>query len=148
MNEDKDKKIYEIALLLKREEDLPAVVTLIREHQGELISEPRAKKLALAYKIKGNTEAVFVSTQFNAFPEGAKNLEHDLVSRADVIRSMILVSPPPPERESSPIDFSAMRRGRPARPRATSPREDIAKAPAPRAPLSNEALEKKIEEFL
>lgn len=144
MDETKDKKTYELALLLKREEDLPGVLTLVAQHQGELVSEPRAKKLALAYKIKGETEAIFAYTDFSMLPGNAKDLEHDLGTRQDVIRSMIIIAPPPSERREVP--FSAMppkRRGRP-----TTGRTAAESKPAAPRPLSNEALEKKIEEIL
>ncbi len=146
MNEDKDKRAYELALLLKSEDDLASVLTLLRGHSGELVSEPRVKKLALAYKIKGNTEAVFAYATFTAFGEDAKNLEHDLGTRQEVIRFMIILAPPQPERQPSlPPSFPPGRRGRPVVARSTSFSES--KPAAPR-PLSNEALEKKMEEIL
>jgi ribosomal protein S6 len=146
MDEEKDKKIYELALLLTSEDDLAGAMGLVRQHQGELLAEPRAKKLALAYKIKGNTEAVFVSVLFRALPEGAKNLEHDLIAKAGVIRSMILVAPSPSEQQPVlPSQFPMQRRGRPVTTRSISTADSRPAAPRP---LSNEALEKKIEEIL
>ena len=147
-NEDKEKKLYELALLLKKEDDLPGVLTLLKQLNGEVASEPRAKRLMLAYKIKGHTEAVFVSLTFHAFPEDAKNLEEDLNTRQDVIRFMILVSPPPSMQPTGPMTaMPPMKRGRPAGIRANAPGESKPMA-RPAGPLSNEALEKKIEEIL
>lgn len=144
--EAKDKKLYELALLLKSENDLAGAITLLRQHDGELVSEPRAKKLALAYVIKGNTEAVFASCTFRASGTDAKELERDLSTRPEVIRSMMLVSPPPAERQpmASP-SFPMQKRGRPSMVRV-SPSEGQSR-PAVSRPLSNEALEKKIEEI-
>ena len=141
MNEDKEKKTYELALLVKTEEAAAGPIELLRQHNGETLGEPRMKKLALAYRIKGETEAVFISLGFRAFPEEAKNLEHDLSTRQDVLRSMVLVAPPPSER---PAMTAFPQRGRPMGARAPM---GEAKPVAPR-PLSNEALEKKIEEIL
>jgi ribosomal protein S6 len=146
-NEDKDKKTYELALLLKGEEDVASAMTLVREHKGELVSEPRTKKLALAYKIKGYTEAVFTYVTFQTFPEDAKNLEHDLLTRAGVIRSMIIATPPPAEKATGTPTFTSTYRGRTSAPRsapATEPRPTTSRS---QGPLSNEALEKKIEEI-
>jgi len=148
MNEDKDKKIYELALLLKNEEDLSGVVTLLKQHSAEVTSEPRAKKMAFAYKIKSHTEGVFVSLLFTAFPSDAKELEHDLITRQDVIRFMILASPPPPERAEGAPSFPSMKRGRPSPMRMPSPADAKPAAPRTSGPLSNEAIGKKIEEIL
>ncbi len=139
---EKDTKTYELALLLKSEDDAARMMELVRQHSGEVVAEPRAKKIALAYKIKENTEAVFVSCVFAARGEDAKNLERDLRTQPDVIRSMIIVASPlavrrePTAMPSFP--FHAPKYGR------VSPEP---KPSAPR-PLSNEALEKKIEEIL
>lgn len=142
----KDKRTYELALLLPNEEALPRAMELVRQHNGELLAEPRAKKLALAYEIKGMTEGVFVSLTFRATGEDAKNLERDLQRKQEVLRSMLLVSPPQAERQVSAPPYPASKRGRPA----ASPRMPAAYEPKPAAPqpLSNEALEKKIEEIL
>jgi ribosomal protein S6 len=145
MNEDKEKKEYELAVLVKTEEELPKLLTLIGQHKGEMIAEPRAKRLALAYEIKGVNEAVFAYCGFRGFPEDAKNLEGDLNNRAEVLRSMIIASPPPAEKLSSPY-MPRERRGRPSSSRSAST-GSADKPPAP-AHLSNEALEKKIEEIL
>ena len=47
-NEEKDKKEYELALLLKSEDNLPGVMVLVGQHNGEGASEPRAKRLQLS----------------------------------------------------------------------------------------------------
>lgn len=150
-NDDIDKKTYELALLLKDEADLASVITLIKQHNGDVTLEPRAKKLALAYKIEGYTEATFVSFQFSMFPDGAKELETDLNNSHTVIRFLILASPPAAERhEGAPTFGSSSRRPRPTSTRPSSGMEEKATSSASRAPagpLSNEDLGKKIEEF-
>jgi ribosomal protein S6 len=147
VNEDKDKKEYELALLLKSEGDLAGVMTLVGQHNAEGVSEPRAKRLQLAYEIKGNTEAVFVYFTFKMFGDDIKALEHDLGTRADVLRSMVIASPAPAERTAaSPMPPREERR--PRTPSYTpAPPSEVPRPQAPR-PLSNEALEKKIEEIL
>jgi ribosomal protein S6 len=143
-NEDKDKKEYELALLLKSEEDLAKIVALVGTHNGEGVTEPRAKRLQLAYEIKKHTEAVFAYFTFKMFGDDAKALEHDLATRADVLRSMMIASPAPAERTAmSPLPPREERR-----PRSSAPSSSDAPKPAAPRPLSNEALEKKIEEIL
>jgi ribosomal protein S6 len=147
MNEEKDKKIYELALLLKSEEDLAGILAFLRDHSAEAISEPRAKKLALAYKINGHTEAVFASCTFRAAGEDAKSLEHDLQTRPQVIRSMVIIALPPSDRPVSAMPFSREQRTRPSSSMMRTSAASETK-PAASRPLSNEALEKKIEEIL
>ncbi len=148
-NEEKDKKEYELALLLKSEDDMSGVLALVGTHKAEGISEPRAKRLQLSYEIKKHTEAVFAYFTFKMFGDDMKALEHDLNSRADVLRFMVIASPAPAERNAS----SAMPPREERRPRSSTqyaapsaPFETP--KPAASKPLSNEALEKKIEEIL
>ncbi|HEY5221300.1 MAG TPA: 30S ribosomal protein S6 [Candidatus Paceibacterota bacterium] len=148
-NEEKDRKEYELALLLKGEEDLAAVLKLAGQHNAEGISEPRAKRLQLSYEIKKHTEAVFVYFTFKAFGDDIKAFEHDLNTHAAVLRFMVIASPAPAERTAS----SAMPPREERRPRSSTPYSAPAvpaeaPRPAPSKPLSNEALEKKIEEIL
>lgn len=143
MNEEKDKKEYELALLLKSEAELPGVMTLVSQHHGEMTSEARAKNLAFAYEINKVKEGVFAYCTFKMQSADAKELELALTSRQDVLRSMIIASPPASEKMAYPMP-SRERRGKPMR--ATTPAPEM-KPLAPR-PLSNEALEKKIEEIL
>jgi ribosomal protein S6 len=149
-NEEKDKKEYELALLLNSEDDLAGVITLVGTHNAEDLSEPRAKRLQLAYEIKKHTEAVFAYFTFKMFGDDMKALEHELNAHADVLRFMVIASPAPAERTAT----SAMPPREERRPRSnsynpapTAPSE-TPKPMAPSKPLSNEALEKKIEEIL
>jgi ribosomal protein S6 len=149
-NEEKDRKEYELALLLKSEENLAGVLKLVAQHNAEGVSEPRAKRLQLAYEIKKHTEAVFVYFTFKAFGDDIKALEHDLNIHADVLRFMVIASPAPAERTAT----SAMPPREERRPRTTgygsasAPAAETARPAAAPKPLSNEALEKKIEEIL
>jgi|GEM_PF-822604 ribosomal protein S6 len=148
-NEEKDKKEYELALLLHSEDNLAGVLKLVAQHNGEGATEPRAKRLQLAYEIKKHTEAVFVYFTFKMFGDDMKNLEHDLNSHADVLRFMVIASPAPAERTAT----SAMPPREERRPRSSTPYSAPAALaevtrPAASKPLSNEALEKKIEEIL
>jgi ribosomal protein S6 len=145
-NEEKDKKEYELALILRTEDNLAPVLTLVGQHNGEGVSEPRAKRLMLAYEIKKQTEAVFAYFTFKAFGDDIKNLETDLNSQGDVLRFMVIASPAPAEHVSTlSSSASAGPSERRARPSYSAPSES---KPAPSRPLSNEALEKKIEEIL
>jgi ribosomal protein S6 len=150
-NEEKDKKEYELALLLKSEENIPKVVALVTAHNGEGVSEPRAKRLQLAYEIKKQTEGVFVYFTFKMFGDDMKTLETELNVHADVLRFMVIASPAPAERTANSAMPVREERHQRSAPRSSAPAAAApAEAPkaAPSRPLSNEALEKKIEEIL
>ena len=147
--DEKDKKEYELAVLLKNEEDLAPIMALVRQHGAEVAAEPRAKRLTLAYEIKKNKEAVFAYSTFKADGPAMKELENDLNTKSEVIRFLIVKTPAPDpsaSRQMSPLGAAAQRRVRIMR---TGPAATPGDAkPATPQVLSNEALEKKIEEIL
>ncbi len=143
MDSDKDPKNYELAVLVKSEEQLSEVAAFLGQHQATISGEPRAKKIALAYPVKKEREAVFVSYLFSALPSDAKQLEKDLAMRQDILRSMVLVAIPTSGTYNPTGEAPASYR----RPSKTT-RPAAAPAAKPASALSNEALEKKIEEIL
>ncbi len=147
--DEKDKKEYELGVLVANEDDVAPVMTALRGHNGEVSVEPRAKRLTLAYEIKKHKEAVFAYCTFKAVPTDVKNLEQDLRTKNDIIRFLIVKTPKPDlaaeRRTFTPAESATQRRTRTMRP-GVAPSAD-AKPAAPK-PLSNEALEKKIEEIL
>ncbi len=126
------KKEYEIAFLVRDEVAVEDLVRLLSQHQAEIKSEAPLRRIALAYKIKKESAAYFGVYQFEAQAEQVKALEHDLRISSSVIRALIVKHP-----SKAPGE-----RPRTGHPRPAS--EKKAAAPA----LSNEALEKKIEEIL
>jgi len=151
-NEEKDKKEYELALLLHSEDNMAGMLALVATHNGEGVSEPRAKRLQLAYEIKKHTEAVFVYFTFKMFGDDMKRLEAELNTHADVLRFMVIASPAPAERTANSAMPVREERHTRSAPRSSSPATPVPtetpSKPAPSRPLSNEALEKKIEEIL
>ncbi len=145
-NEEKDKKEYELGILIRQEEDLPGVIALLAEHKVEITSEARAKRLAMAYEVKGHKEGVFASVTFKAYGDEVKALEHDLGLRADVLRSLVVKLPKPSLRVASTKGIPGSAPVERYSPSATRPAAEP--RPAAPKPLSNEALEKKLEEIL
>jgi|YelNatPaOPRAMG01_1025707.scaffolds.fasta_scaffold10351_1 ribosomal protein S6 len=136
-----ENKTYEISFLVKTEEEISGVVDFLKNHKAEIISEPVAKNITLAYEIKKNKEAVFVYLKFKATGEDVKLIEKDLNLANLVIRFLIIILP----KEVY------------VKPRSENQVEEKKAKPAPvqhiqikqsNASLSNEALEKKIEEIL
>ena len=125
-------KDYEISFLLRQEKEAEDVLKLLKREGAEIISEGTLKKIPLAYKIKKQSEAYFGYLHFRMFKDKVKSLEKDILTTSAILRSLIVT---PPFVRSKP------------EPRA---RPRIAPAPAAQigAPLSNEAIERKIEEIL
>jgi ribosomal protein S6 len=147
--EPKDPKQYELGTLLKTEDDLAGLLAFLAQHGATVTGTPNPKKVALAYPVKKQKEAVFVSCLFSAEPQNAKAFEKDLARRPEILRSILIANPPAEEKRQPGFD-AALPRRRTTRTAYRSPAPSAAKpatAPAP-GPLSNEALEKKIEEIL
>ncbi len=158
-NTERDKKSYELAILVKTEGELSGIAAIVGQHSAELVGELVPKKIALAYPIQKQKEGIFAYGTFRAYPEDAKKLEEDLRTRKDVLRFMILVlkanamaavpgtalaprrRPMGPGGSGGPMGSgtSGIALGRPS--------TAVETRPAP-GPLSNEALEKKISEIL
>jgi len=137
MDQDQNqKKEYELAFLLKEETDAPSLIEALKEMGAEVELEGPVRKIALTYEIKKEKSAYFGFVQFFMEPALAKSLEATLNLRAELLR-FLLMTPP-------------TAKGRP-QPQAANPQRPAAKPYEPKAVapvLSNEALEKKIEEIL
>lgn len=135
MDQDPDqKKEYELAFLIKEEGDAAGILAALKEAGAEIGQEGPVRKTALAYEIKKENSAYFGFIQFVMDPAAAKALEASFNQRPEVMRFLLITPPTAKERPQST--------GGPQRPGA-KPYEPKA-APV----LSNEALEKKIEEIL
>jgi len=144
MDNQKDPKNYELAILVKTEEELVGIAAFLGQHSATITGEPKVKKLTLSYPVKKQREAVFASYLFSAEPANAKALEKDLSLRQDILRSMIIIPPKPQSQESRPMgEMPGVRR-----PMVRTPRPAVGTKPAAPAAISNEALEKKLEEIL
>ena len=141
---EKDKKNYEFAFLVKSEGEIPGVISFLNQHNAKVLAEPRAKNIVLAYEIKKNNEAVFAYCTFEATGADAKNLEKDLSTGHETIRSLIISLPRKASRSEVVEDRTMEKKAKIVRPAA--PYQEMKMSPS--RTLSNEALEKKIEEIL
>ncbi len=131
-----DKKEYEISFLTKNEDGISSVLKLVKQHQFEVALDAPVKKISLAYKIKKESQGYFSFLHILGDPESVKTLNQDLKSNSEIIRFLI-ITPPFKNRPAS------VGKGRvKLTPSKTEPE---IRGPLP---LSNEALEKKIEEIL
>lgn len=136
------KKKYEISYLLLNEGDFADLRRLLVQHESEISFESPIRKIAPAYSVKRAKEVYFGFTHFEAMPERAKRLEEDCRTNAKVLRSLIIDLSKEKSVTREPL------RPRPMRPvpQRSAPRPEVARRPP--AAISNEALEKKIEEIL
>lgn len=128
------KKEYELGFLVKEEDEAAGLISALKDMGAEILLEGPVRKTALAYEIKKQTSACFGFTQFMMEPAAAKSLEAALNVRPELLR-FLLMTPPTSTARPQPV-------GGPQKP-VSKPHEPKT-APA----LSNEALEKKIEEIL
>ncbi len=154
-NKEIKKRKYEISFVLKTE-NISVISQSLTNGGFVILTENPLEKVQLAYPIKKENYAYFGYCHFEGEPAAVKNLRVDLKLNPEVLRYLI-VTPPfikkpawrraeptespketkpnlPADRQSLPADRQALPTGR-----QVMPAEPI---------LTNEALEKKIEEIL
>lgn len=129
------KKQYEISYLAKTEEAAKNVAEVLKSQGAEITNDFPAQKINLSYKIEGETAALFGYIHFSAAPPDIKSIEDAFRLNNDILRVLIIT---PPFEKNKP-------RMAAPRPRTVKP---VPEAVKPSEPLSNAALEKKIEEIL
>ncbi len=145
---EKEAKNYEIAFLARTEDDRAEIIKLIARHQIKLIDEAKEPtRIRLAYPIKKESSAFLNYFYFSALPEETQKLRGELNLNQKVLRFLIIARPK--------IQISAqtiarpIRKTAPVKPRPTEiSQERVVKRAEPAPVLSNEALEKKLEEIL
>lgn len=141
--DEKDLKEYEISALFKAENDVPSFLGLLRQHGAEITMESPLRRLALAYPIKKETQAEFGCFHFRAKPDAIAQISKDLETSSIVLRSLIIT---PPFVKAKPQPLTP--RVKTGEPETKTEIIDRPLQKKPALPLSNEALEKKIEEIL
>jgi ribosomal protein S6 len=135
--EEKDIKKYELSFLVKEEGDEKKVLEFISKEGGTIDLEPQPTKISMAYPINGFNQAYFGYVHFSVMPEVIANLEHELVTKDFVLRHLIIT--PPFVKEAKPKQADKI----------TAEVKPEGKQESPKSePLTNEELEKKIEEIL
>lgn len=132
-----ENKEFEISYLVRGEKDSSEIFKLLKQHDFEISFESQAKRITLAYKIKKEISAYFGFARFKGDPAEIKSLNHDLESSDLILRFLIIASPFVQTKTAS-------QKPRPV----TTTKIKTEFETKPNLPLSNEALEKKIEEIL
>lgn len=137
--DEKEKKDYEVSFLAREEKGGGEVLHLLTQSGAEVFLEGPLEHITLAYKIQKEPSAYFGYFHFRISPEGIKPLRESLGMKPFILRFLI-VSPPlekpksrwtPKERTKAPTETLGEKKKQP---------ETL--------PLSNEALERRIEEIL
>ncbi|KKR88963.1 MAG: 30S ribosomal protein S6 [Candidatus Wolfebacteria bacterium GW2011_GWA2_42_10] len=146
MEIEKELKNYEIGFLIKDENDRQEIVKALNNYQAAIINEGEINGIRLAYPIKKETAAYFGYVHFSAEPAIIKKLEDSLRLNPKILRFLIIT---PPAAKTKSI-FYQPRAAKPFVPRTARTavsKSEIRKAES-QPVLTNEALEKKLEEIL
>ncbi len=138
----RDPKDYEIGFLAKDDKGAEGVLATLKKLGAEILLEGPVEKIALAYKVKHETTAWFGYIHFRVLPETAAEVRKELSANPLVLRFLIVT---PPFEKPKPRWDGGKSRGTKAAVQPTAP--EHAKTSSG-LPLSNEALEKQIEEIL
>lgn len=144
----KDKKAYEIGFLAGEENGVDVLKALIARLGGEVTLTGPSERIMLAYPIKKQTQAHFSHLHFMLSPDNMPEMKDELRRTPAVLRSLI-ITPPTVRHEQRPMMPTGERRPMTSVPRVVMPVPQMApEVKAPAGPLSNEALEKRIEEIM
>ncbi|PIU98642.1 hypothetical protein COS61_00280 [Candidatus Wolfebacteria bacterium CG03_land_8_20_14_0_80_40_12] len=146
MTMDKELKKYEIGFLIKVEEDKKELLKILNNYQALIAEEGRVSKINLAYPIKKENFAYFGYLYFSCDPEKIKELRNELKGLSKILRFIIISRLVSAKKDEVKIRTGASQEV----PRQPAPsREAVKTVKAPKAEtLSNEELEKKLEEIL
>lgn len=146
-------KNYEIGFLVKDDNDRQEIVRILSNHQMPIINEGQISQVKLAYPIKKENCAYFGYLYFSARPRDIKKLREELQTSPKILRFIIIANPVlkdgrPISGQVEPIKkHSAPESSFVSNVEASSLKKEKIKS-AKTEVLSNEALEKKLEEIL
>jgi len=152
MNE--ENKNYEIGFLAKDESDREGLVKILKENQFSIINDGQISRIKLAFPIKKEDFAYFGFFHFSGDPANIKNLSATIKTESKILRFTIVPQPIFREREGrySEGGHSDQSKSFSEQSKAQATHFPFS-SPAPKKTvrseaLSNEALEKKLEEIL
>lgn len=141
---------YELGFLARTEEDAAHALALLQQHHVTVLFQGPAQKIKLAYPIKKETFAIFGYIHFSAPSSVLPVLQTDLNNNTHILRFLV-ITPPLRGMQDTRGEVSSSRR----RDSSVRGKQKSAEQPAPvvqkpirEAELTNEALEKKLEEIL
>jgi ribosomal protein S6 len=140
-------KRYELGFLIPTEEAYSQVSALLAQHGARIVSEGAFKKLQLSYPIKKTVSAVFGFVHFEAEPAQVKVIEHEFLTKPFLLRSIILALSPKDSSGGSDSQKTGKSADR-SLPTGDSQSEKVTGIQSDSSAVTNELLEKTIEEML
>ncbi|RMD58116.1 30S ribosomal protein S6 [Candidatus Parcubacteria bacterium] len=148
IQEDERVRSYELAYVVRSENGVSRILQIMKEQEGEIEFEGACNPLELAYPIKKIKKAYFGYFHLKLPSDKVENLAKALRMEEEVLR-FLLITPPIVKREPRPRQGAGLRgREQSARAQAREGGKETAAKKPEKLPLSNEDLEKKIEEIL
>ena len=144
-------KNYEIGFLLKSEEDRKIIFGAIESAGFNLLNEGQISSIKLAYPIKKQNFAQFGYIHFSAEPGKVEEFKKDLSMVPSVLRFTIFANPVIKSKEDEArAEKAYFENEKPVEVQETQPAKERKSAARPQRTetLSNEDLEKKLEEIL
>ncbi len=136
MNELKNR--YELSFVTQSE-DAASVKALLAKNNAQILNERPISKIQLAYKIAKQGYGFMSTTEFLADAQSVVTLRYDLQLEKDVLRGIIIKLKEPKKATEKETDERMPGKGPTAPQKLRNMFSGV---------LSNEALEKKIEEIL
>lgn len=137
---EKEQKNYEIGFLAKTEEDKNEIIKLLEEQKVLIIKNGGLSKIKLAYPIKKESSAYFDYIIFSAYPEAIEKISKNLKLNPKILRFLIITPP------TAKIQKLAPRFKKSIASKTIIRKPIVEKIPLQQ--ISNEMLEKKLEEIL
>ncbi len=139
-----DQKKYEIGFLSDSETGNDDIKKILQDHGAEITEESPLSRIKLAYPIKKETFAYFGYVQFFAAPDAIIKIKDDLKFVKTILRSLIVAHPVSPTKEARESEIASRELSAVPAESETRPKKPSKVA----VELSNEELEKKLEEIL
>ncbi len=141
--EEKELKTYEIGFLTKEEDGVQEIANIINGHKATIINDGQIKKIQLSYPIEKQTAAYFGYLLFSLEPQSLAKLSDALKINSKILRFLIII--PTTVKPLAP-SAGPVKKDYPIKP--VKPVQQLQQKTSQPQTLSNEALERKLEEIL
>ncbi len=149
MEHNEEKKYYEASFLLSEETQIEAVMELLEKAGTEHVqTAPGGRQISLSYPIEKKTNAYFITLNFFAKPEIIEPLTRDLRLSESILRFLIISAVEKRAPEESMLTQEKDIRNAPTQSPRSTQKDEAPRQTAGDAAVSNEELEKKLEEIL
>lgn len=132
-------RYYEIGFLVKEESSEP-IKNILQKNKAAVYEEGNLTRVALAYPIKKEKLAFFGYFRFTSLPEAAADIQEALKLEPAVLRTIFIKLTRNSSKSEKVVPFEGKR--------AARRQPEVKKEGGGEGGLSNEDLEKKIEEIL